>query len=127
MIEWGFRESCGAACTSAFNHLWLEHFESPDSLTLANLVYNLGISPKAAPKYFIYAGFRNPMASAVTIFGIQNAKRDVVGPGKFMANNTLTGAGGMAWGFIPDRPTGETSPAYTFVRQTIGQWLKKNK
>lgn len=116
-----FEESCANACTSMFNPRWLEHYDAPEALKLAMIARDRGISPETNAKALIFYNFRNTQADAITIMGLPNNTTQA----GFLSENHWSQAGGMMWGFIPDRQPAKPSPNYSSKRFTLNEWLSQ--
>lgn len=115
-----FEESCANACTSMFNPRWLEHYDAPEALKLALLARDRGLSPEVNAKALIFYNFRNTQADAITIMALPN---NTTAEG-FLQDNNWNRAGGMMWGFIPDRQPASPSPNYNNERIPFSDWLR---
>lgn len=115
-----FEESCANACTSMFNPRWLEHYDAPDALKMAKLTSELGIRGEVNAKALIFYNFRNVNTDAITIMGMPNNMT----ADQFRNEMHWSQAGGMMWGFIPDRIPNRPSPNYTTTRVPLNEWLR---
>ena len=114
-----FEESCAYACTSMFNPRWLEHYDAPEALKLALVAKDRGIRPDTNAKALIFYNYRNTQADAITVVGLPDNTTNA----SFLSENHWSQAGGMMWGFIPDRQPAKPSPNYTSKRFTLNEWL----
>jgi hypothetical protein len=115
-----FEESCANACTSMFNPRWLEHYDAPEAIKMAKITSDRGIRSEVNAKALVFYNFRNVNADAITIMGVENSAS-----GAQFRNEMHWGqAGGMMWGFIPDRIPSRPSPNYTTTRIPINEWLR---
>jgi hypothetical protein len=115
-------ESCAAACTSPFDYRWLTHYDHGD--VLKTVTASLMIAPTYVAKRNIWGNFRNPYASAITIFGINSSNRRL--SEDFMRFNSWGYLRGLPqWGVMPDSADG-SSGATTTIRHKLADWNRSH-
>ena len=119
------KESCGAAATSPFNSMWLDHYTKPGGQILRDFADRMSLVPTPVAKRTIWAHIRNPQTPVVTLLGVDKSMNAEL-QNDFIHQNQWGHLRGLPiYGLMPDPRSGATTTIKS-TRTPLRAWLLAN-
>lgn len=118
-------ESCGAAATSPFNPIWMDHYTKPGRAVLVAMAERLSLQPTQVAKRTIWSHIRNPQTPVMTLLGVDRTVRPALKDDFIHANSWGRLRGLPMYGLMPDPQDGETTTLKS-KRTPLNEWLAEN-